>query len=388
MSRKKLAVVGGGAAGHQIAYNLREAFDVTLIDPKTYWEVPMAFPRLLVEPAALPARMTYASFLAGVRLVQGHAVAIAENHVDVEGGDGIHSIAFDLAVVATGSRYVDPLIKAEVPTVVERSAQIAAANRQLANARSVVVAGGGPVGVETAAELSETFPYLKVTLVQGASKLLDAAPSKFSAWAEEQLRAMGVDIHYNDLVVEPAVGRQPTAGVRTRLGFQTDADVVVWAAGARPNTAFIAKSWPAVVQKDGLVKTDQFLRVEGHPNIFIAGDITNLPEGRLAITASFHVPSIVSNLTSVLKAGSVVDAKLKPYKPKRPGKGLGKMMIVTLGRDDGLSSFPFGQFRASFIARKMKSENMFVNASRKSVGLATSTPSSMDASRHPRLGER
>jgi pyruvate/2-oxoglutarate dehydrogenase complex dihydrolipoamide dehydrogenase (E3) component len=83
-------------------------------------------------------------------------VAIAENHVDVEGGDGIHSIAFDLAVVATGSRYVDPLIKAEVPTVVERSAQIAAANRQLANARSVVVAGGGPVGVETAAELSVT----------------------------------------------------------------------------------------------------------------------------------------------------------------------------------------------------------------------------------------
>lgn len=372
MSKQKLVVIGGGAAGHQIAYDLRDTLAVTLIDPKTYWEVPMAVPRLLVQPDALPARMTYASFMPGVRHIQGRAVGISAHKVTVEGTKGREEIAFDYAVLATGSRYVDPLIKAEVPTELERSAQIIEANGRIKRARRVVVAGGGPVGVETAAELRETYPELMVTLVHGASKLLETGPSKFGKWAAAQLRQLGVEIKLDDMVTEPAVGAQPTDGrVRTRNGSVLEADLIIWAAGIKPNTDFVASSWPNQVQSNGLLKTDRFLRLEGHPHIFVAGDVTNLPEGRLVITASFHIPSIVSNIKLMLTAGAGGEIKLKPYSPKIPGKGLGKLMIVTLGRRDGLSSFPFGQFRAPFIARKMKSENMFVDKYRKAVGLST-----------------
>jgi NADH dehydrogenase FAD-containing subunit len=58
MNRKKLVVVGGGSAGHKIAYLLQDALDVTLVDPKNYLEVPMALPRLLVEPNGLAAQMS------------------------------------------------------------------------------------------------------------------------------------------------------------------------------------------------------------------------------------------------------------------------------------------------------------------------------------------
>ena len=369
MSKQKLVVIGGGAAGHQIAYGLRDIMEVTLVDPKTYWEVPMALPRLLVEPNALPARLSYASFLASVRHVQGRAISISEKEVVVDLGVTQEKVDFDYAVLATGSSYVDSLIKADVATEKLRSAQIEEAHARIRRARNVVVAGGGPVGVETAAELRETFPELRVTLIHGEPKLLDNAPSRFGAWAADTLRHMGVEVHLNDLVIDPKLAEQPTDGkVRTRGGLSLDADVVVWAAGTRPNTAFIAQSWPALVETNGLVKTDTYLRLQGHPHIFVAGDITNLPEGRLVITASFHVPSIVANLTLLATAG--VSAKLKPYSPKLPGKGLGKLMVVTLGRRDGLSSLPFGQFRASFIARKMKAENMFVSKYRKAVGLA------------------
>jgi NADH dehydrogenase FAD-containing subunit len=71
MSKKSVLVIGGGAAGHQIAYQLRDLADVTLVDPKTYWEVPMAVPRLLVEPDSLAARMRYDSFLGAANHVQG-----------------------------------------------------------------------------------------------------------------------------------------------------------------------------------------------------------------------------------------------------------------------------------------------------------------------------
>ena len=368
MIKQKLVVIGGGAAGHQIAYGLRDVMEVTLIDPKTYWEVPMALPRLLVEPKALPARLSYASFLASVRHVQGRAISISDHEVEVEHGETQEKVSFNYAVLATGSRYVDSLIKAEVATEPLRSAQIDEAHARIRRARNVVVAGGGPVGVETAAELRETFPELRVTLVHGASKLLDTAPRRFGAWAADALRRVGIEIHLNDMVIEPKLGTQPNnRKVITQRGLALDADVVVWAAGTRPNTGFIATSWPELVEPNGLVKTDHYLRLQGHPHIFVAGDITNLPEGRLAITASFHVPSIVSNIKTFANTGP--DAQLKSYSPKIPGKGLGKMMIVTLGRRDGLSSLPFGQFRASFIARKMKAEHMFVNSSRKAVGL-------------------
>jgi apoptosis-inducing factor 2 len=80
-SARRLVIIGGGMAGHLIAHAMQSSMKVTLIDPKTYVEVPMAVPRLLVEPEALPARIPYADFLPNVRLVRGQATAIADSSV-------------------------------------------------------------------------------------------------------------------------------------------------------------------------------------------------------------------------------------------------------------------------------------------------------------------
>jgi siroheme synthase (precorrin-2 oxidase/ferrochelatase) len=57
MQKKSVLVIGGGAAGHRIAYRLRDAANITLVGPKTHGEVSMAVPRLLVEPDGLAARI-------------------------------------------------------------------------------------------------------------------------------------------------------------------------------------------------------------------------------------------------------------------------------------------------------------------------------------------
>ena len=337
MIKKTVLVIGGGATGHKIAYQLRSAAQVMLVDPKTYWEVPMAVPRLLVEPDGLPARMRYDSFLGGATLVQGKVRALADGNAHVVLNNGSEqTLTFDYAVIATGSSYFDPLIKAQAPTEAERSAEINAMHEQLRKATSVVVVGGGPVGIETAAELRETFPELAVTVVHGVPKLLENAPGKFSGWAENTLGPKNVNFVLDDLVNDPAPGLQPRDGkVRTASGLTIDADVVIWAAGTKPVTDFVSASWPASVQADGLLKVDCFLRLEGHPHVFAAGDVTNLPEGRLAIIGGLHVKSIVSNLKALLISSTPESVKLKPYKPAIPNKGMGKMMILTLGRKIG-----------------------------------------------------
>ena len=70
-AKQRVVVVGGGAAGHKIAYALQHAADVTLVDPKDYLEVPMAVPRLMVDPGSLPALIAYREFLPKAELVQG-----------------------------------------------------------------------------------------------------------------------------------------------------------------------------------------------------------------------------------------------------------------------------------------------------------------------------
>ncbi|MBX5204054.1 FAD-dependent oxidoreductase [Rhizobium sp. NZLR1] len=371
MHKKAILVIGGGAAGHQIAYQLRDVASVTLVDPKTYWEVPMAVPRLLVDPAALSARIGYGTFLGSGRHVQGKVVQLGEAAARVALTDGgEETLDFDYAVIATGSRYLDPLIKAQAPSEQERAAELQDMNQRLKAARSIAVVGGGPVGIETAAELRETLPGAKVTLIHAGRTVLDKAPSKFPAWAQQYLRSKDVEIIVNDLVVTPTLGEQPKdRKVVTRAGRAVAADVIIWAAGTQPVTDFVASSWPGAVDRNGHVKVDEHLRVPGHPRVFAVGDITNLPENRLAIIAGLHAKSVVANIKKLLSAREGSDMRLKPYKPARPGKGMGRMMVVTLGRTDGLTSLPFGQFRASFLAKKIKAHDMLVGMSRKALGL-------------------
>jgi flavin-dependent dehydrogenase len=39
-AKQRIVVVGGGIAGHKIAYAMQHVADVTLVDPKDYVEVP------------------------------------------------------------------------------------------------------------------------------------------------------------------------------------------------------------------------------------------------------------------------------------------------------------------------------------------------------------
>jgi apoptosis-inducing factor 2 len=366
---KRLAVIGGGMAGHLIAHAMRDLMTVTLIDPKTYVEVPMSVPRLLVEPDALPARIPYADFLPGVTLLRGLATAISERSVEVATAEGNTTVSFDYAVIATGSHYLDPLIKATSGTVDERKAEIAAAHRIYRSARRLLIVGGGAVGVEIAAEFVETFPDIKLTIIEQGNGLLRAAPSKFGDWATRFLGDHGVEIVLNDRLVSPAIGLQPSDGVvTTAAGRKIAADAIVWATGIKIATGFVAMCLADAVEADGRLKTDEYLRLQGRPNVFVAGDVTNLPERRVAIIAGQHAAAVAKNLKSLARSDQ---AKLVPYKPQPPGKGMGRLMVVTLGRQGGLTSLPFGQFRADFLARNIKSKDMLVGRVRKGVGLTS-----------------
>lgn len=381
-AKTRIVIVGGGCAGHTLAYNLQKKAEVTLIDPKDYFEFPIAVPRLLVQPDKLQAQIPFAEFLPQVKLVQGFATDVDDQKKVVTvkpanvkaGGDGdgvdqkaqLVEVGYDYLILASGSRYRGGLFKSERFTVKERKAEIHQVHEALVEAKHVAVVGSGAVGVEVVGELVCAFPDKKITVIDSSPKI-SFGPKEFPGWIADYYKQHNVATEFGSRVASPAVGTLKANEVVLENGKRIDADVIIWSAGTTPNTEFLRNNFADQLTQHGLVKTSLTLQVPNHPNIFVVGDITDLPEAKLAFIAGFHVKHLLSNLNRLLSKGD--KAVLAEYKPSLPTSGTGGMMMLTLGTKGGLASFPFGAFRAHWIVSKVKGQDMFVGKVRSEIGL-------------------
>ncbi len=125
MESKKMehvVVFGGGMAGATLARELANDVQVTLVDPNDYFEVPMAAPRNLVKPAfAEQSIIPFAQALPNVTHVRGKLVEMEADHGWVESPNGQKMrVGGDVNVLATGSFFSNPLMRANGATEVER----------------------------------------------------------------------------------------------------------------------------------------------------------------------------------------------------------------------------------------------------------------------------
>jgi len=111
--------------------------------------------RCIVEPTFTERSLiNHSEILKQARVVQSAAESVSGSEVVTVAGD---HVPFDFLVLATGSTYSPPLTKDE--RVKEYEAEAA----KLKAANSVLIVGGGPVGVELAGEIAVDFPEKKVT---------------------------------------------------------------------------------------------------------------------------------------------------------------------------------------------------------------------------------
>lgn len=158
---------------------------------------------------------------------------------------------------------------------------------------SVVVVGGGPTGVEVAAELQEMLdsgfesfcalhgyggPYWPtVTLVSNTPTLLATFSDRASAYATERLKDTGVIELLEKQVVEVTAEGVEIADVKTGARSFVDAATVVWAGGVEATdftrdvaAAFAANSGSAA--RRGVVVDDFMRPVGGDDAVFWIGD--------------------------------------------------------------------------------------------------------------------
>ncbi|CAG9263783.1 NAD(P)/FAD-dependent oxidoreductase [Paraburkholderia unamae] len=290
---KRILIVGAGFAGmwsalsaaRLIDANGRDDVEVALIAPDPHLHVR---PRLYEEgPANMKAPLKAIFDAVGVKFVQGtveriHAGRREVDAVTVDGGPT--TLGYDRLVLATGSRLFRPAIPGlpehtfsvdQIDEAAELEAHLLALARQPETParNTVVVAGGGFTGIETAAEMPARLraalgehAEVNVVIVERNEAIgpdLGAGPRPV---IEEALRELGVSWRLGAGVAAVDAG-----GVTTADGERIEASTVIWTAGVRAST--LTEQIPARRDAAGRLYVDRNLAVEGVPGVYATGDV-------------------------------------------------------------------------------------------------------------------
>lgn len=121
--------------------------------------------------------------------------------------------SYHALVLATGSKSQSPVWSSYGNGHEEIETALANVSAQVKMAKSIVIAGGGPAGVETAGEIAEYLngtpgwfqsrpknPKAQITLITSSDKLLPRLRPAIAKQAEYDLNRLGVDVKYNTKV--------------------------------------------------------------------------------------------------------------------------------------------------------------------------------------------
>lgn len=216
---------------------------------------------------------------------------------------------YDVLVLATGSRTAANNVpwKASLAGYEATKAVLHKHREQVKAAKTIVLGGGGPTGVETAGELGFEYGKTKdITLITSAAELCaDSLPVKISQGAEVQLQKLGVKVIKGVKITDSKATDDGKTELALSNGTTKIVDLYLPTIGVVPNSEYIPKT---LLDDRGFVIVDQFLRVKNADGVWAVGDLVNTDPSQ-AVYLFKQQPALSKNLDLVLKGKQPV-----PYK--------------------------------------------------------------------------
>jgi nitrite reductase (NADH) large subunit len=299
---RRVVIVGGGIAGLTAAAEARRAAPavaVTLISKETglpYYRLNLT--RFLageIDADALLMQQHAWYEQQRIERLQGEVGDLGIDRREVRLLDG-RTVPYDRLILANGSHpYVPSLagVTREGVTVLRTLSDARAILQRLRSVKRCVCIGGGLLGLETAGALNRQG--LQVTILEGQDWLLPRQlPHTGGDLLRRQVEAKGIAVRCG-VQVRELTGDEHVRGVRLADDSELPADLVILAAGVRPNSYLGRLSGLKV--HTGILVDDRM--TTSHPAILAAGDIAE-HRGRLyGIWPASYAQGVVAGRNAV-----------------------------------------------------------------------------------------
>lgn len=184
---------------------------------------------------------------------------------------------------------------------------------QVKKSQSIIVVGGGAVGVQMATDLKEFYPDKDITVVQSRSRVMPNFHPRLHEIIKGRFDELGVKL-ITDARVKIPDGGFPQAGnsfeVDLTNGTSQSTQLVILATGQTPNNQLVAHLNASSPESPSIINTQNgFIRVrptlqlldDQYPNIFAVGDIADTGSQKAARPAAAHAPIVANNIRALIE---------------------------------------------------------------------------------------
>ncbi|OQD63243.1 hypothetical protein PENPOL_c010G08862 [Penicillium polonicum] len=334
ISLRNIIVVGGSFVGRTTAQELARIVPAThrvlLTEPHSHFHHLFTFPRFAIVPGQEhKAFIPYSGIFnaspnpSSHGAVQARVLSIQPTHVELDREwQGSKQVPFDYVVLATGTRLSKPAGMDDddkASSVEYLQKHQAGVNRS----QSILIVGGGAVGVQIAADLKEYYPEKEVTVVQSRPQVMPSFHSALHDLIKRRFDELGIRLITGSRVTVPPSGFPNdgrTFDVQLTNGTTESTQFVILATGQTPNNQPVAdlkSSHPdgkSVVNPDnGFIRvrpTMQFLD-EQYSNLFAVGDIADTGAQKAARPGSAQAAVVAKNIKALIEGRAAEDTFVK-----------------------------------------------------------------------------
>ncbi|XP_076953821.1 external alternative NAD(P)H-ubiquinone oxidoreductase B1, mitochondrial-like [Bidens hawaiensis] len=326
-TKKKVVVLGTGWASTSFLKDLDiSSYDVQVVSPRNYFAFTPLLPsvtcgtveaRSIVEPVRniIKKKNGEIKFWEAecTKIDAANKKVLCRSVIDSNlGGKKEFSLDYDYLVVATGAEVntfntpgvmeychflkevedaqkirrsvIDCFEKAILPELTEEERRI--------NLHFVIV-GGGPTGVEFAAELHDfvhedlvkLYPMVKdlvrISVIQSGDHILNTYDSRISTFAEQKFARDGIDVHTECWVLGVSDKEVNVKVKSSGENVSMPRGMVVWSTGV--STRPVVKDFMDQIGQGSrkILATDEWLRVKGCENVYAIGDCATIDQRKV-----------------------------------------------------------------------------------------------------------
>lgn len=312
--RRHLVILGSGFAAVMLLKKIDlKQYKVTIVSPRNHFLFTPLLPsttvgtvefRSIIEPIR-KAR-------SGIDYLQASCTGIDPDNRTIEcrgtAADRTFTIHYDALVIAVGAinntfgvpgveehtlflkELVDAReIRERIISCLERADLPDTTDEERERLLHFLIVGGGPTGVEFAAELHDlaeesidrNYPDLKgqitISLYEALPTILNSFDQELRDYTITHFRRQGIDLRLEKMVSSVGDGY-----LEFEDGDRQEGGLIVWSTGYSPTDLITSLPFE---KSRGRVLTDEYLRIPNHPEIYAMGDCATVAGQSLPQTA-------------------------------------------------------------------------------------------------------